>query len=237
MIAAAGNNKPPSSDGQITHGRQINASNTGITGVGILRSSLISTGSTTYSTNGQVVSGRLFTGSVIIAGDSITLDGCQVETSGSSVIGINVTGSNVTIKNCTVLAPSGSMYQAIHAEDGTGSRLLRCDVSKGENNMTIETDNVTVEECYVHDSSAVSSPGGHKDCIEVYGGSNHNVIRSKLVHLKYTETAAINIAPWWGNTSVVNVNIDDCYLGGGHMHIVVDLQSTGVLQKIRFRRK
>lgn len=218
-------------EGAVVHGRDVHAdgSNTGIAGIGVSSGSLTNTGATTYSTNGQTITGRRFTGTVSITGSNITLSGCQIDLAGSFSKGIYVTGNNVTIEDCTIFATSGqSMYMCIHASGGTGLMIRRVNATGGENVVTIETSGVTIEDSYLHHPSNASNPGGHKDVIEVYGGSDTLIQRSRLVH-DADETAVINIAPWFGSTSVANTIVQDCYIDGGIMHFVVDLQSTGTI--------
>jgi hypothetical protein len=222
--------------GAITHGRQVNATNTGITGAGISAGSLTSNAGGTYSTNGQTITGYAFTGTVTLNGDNITLSGCTVTLSGSSSKGVIINGAGCIVEDCTITAPSGqSMYMGIHVSNGTNATIRRCDISRGENNMTIENGPTTVTESYLHDSSNASNPGGHRDCIEVYGGNDVTLNKNRLVH-PTGETSVVNIAPWWGSTSVDSCTIDDNWIDGGMEHIIVDLQSTGTITNTRIRR-
>jgi hypothetical protein len=220
----------------ITHGQQVNATNSGIAGLGLVDGDLTSTAGQTYSTNGQTITNRLFTGGVTVSGSNVTLQGCKFRFAG----GLNskalvVTGSNVTIRGCTLVPSSGSWYMAIHASAGTGLLVDACDISGAENNMTVETESVTVQYSYLHDSSNISDTSGHRDAIEIYGGSGHTLKLNRITH-PAGETAAINIAPWFGSTVVANVTIDDNFIDGGNMHMVVDLQSTGSITNTRVRR-
>jgi hypothetical protein len=225
-IAAAG----------ITHGQQVNAGNTGIAAQGLVDGDLTSTAGTTYSTNGQTITNRLFTGTVTVSGSNVTLVGCKFAFGGgANTKGLVVTGSNVTVQNCTFAPTSGSWYMGIHAANGTGLVVDYCDVSGCENNMTIETSGVTVRRSYMHDSSNASAPAGHKDVIEIYGGNDTVIELSRLVH-PADETAVINIAPWFGSTSVDNTRVQDCFIDGGHMHFVVDVQSSGQITNTRVLR-
>lgn len=224
--------------GGISHGQQVNASNTGLVALGLDDTDLISTPGAVYSTPGQTITNRLFTDQVRITANNITLRNCKIRWAGSAnAKAVIVTGSNVTLKNCLIVPSSGSWYMGVNASGGSGLTIDACDISGCENLLTIDAgvDNVTVQYSYMHDSSAVSNPGGHRDVIEVYGGSNHSIRMNRLVHPP-GETAAINVAPFYSNTSVSNVNVDDNFIDGGNMHVCVDKQSTGTQTFLRFRR-
>lgn len=224
--------------GAITHGSQVNASNTGIAALGLTDGDLASTAGTTYSTNGQTVTNKLFTDTITVSGSNIILQGCKFTFGGgANTKCLVVTGTNVTVRNCTILPSSGSWYMGIHATGGTGLTVDACDISGCENNMSVDAgvDSVTVQYSYLHAASNASNPSGHRDALELYGGSGHVVKLSRLTH-PAGETAVINIAPWFGSASVANASIDDCFIDGGNMHFVVDLQSTGSITNTRVRR-
>ena len=221
--------------GGITHGQQMNASNTGIAYAGLTVGQLTTAGSTTYSTAGQVITNMYFTGPVVLNAANITLRNCQVEASGSSTKAVEVTASGVLIENCTIIAPGAtSGYMGIHM-GGTNLTVRRCDISKFENNMTIEGGPTLVEYSYLHDSSNVSNPTGHRDCCEIYAGDDVTLRMNRMVH-PAGETSVINIAPWYGATNVLRCTVQDCFLDGGNMITLVDLQSTGVINFPRFLR-
>lgn len=216
------------------HGRDIFASNTGIAGNGVSESSLQTIAGMTYVIDGQIVEGKLFTDSVVVNADNVTIRNCKFKTSGSNTQSLHIKGANVRVEYCTFTTSTGSVYMQVHIS-GSGATVYRCDISRGENNITVEADTAHIEESYLHDSSNVSNTSGHRDTIEIYGGNDVAILRSKLIH-PTGETATINIAPWWQATNVIGTTIDDCYLDGGHAHILVDLQSTGVIQNTRVRR-
>lgn len=218
----------------ITHGSQVNATNTGIAGVGVARASLTATGSTIYGTSGQTISGRLFTGTVTLNGNNITLERCQIETNGMNTMGVIVNGTGCVIQDVTIVPPSSSTYICINinADDTT---VRRVNASVSENIITVSANNVLIEESYLHDTSNLANPSAHQDIIEVYGGSNVTIRKNRLF-MHDDETAAINIAPWWGSSSSDNVWIDDNWIDGGNAHILVDLQSTGTINGTRVRR-
>ncbi len=211
--------------GEITHGSQINTSNTGITGAGISRASLTVSGGRTYSTAGQIISGLLFTDTVVLNADNIILRNCQVETNGENTKGIVINGSNCTVEYTTVVPPSSSTYMCIEV-GGNNAIVRRVNASISENIITIGASTVLVEECYLHDTSNLANPAAHQDVIEVYGGNDVTIRRCRLF-MHADETAVINIAPWYGSDSSDNVVIEDNWIDGGNAHVLVDLQSSG----------
>jgi hypothetical protein len=219
----------------ITHGRQVNATNTGIAGIGVSSGSLITTGSTTYSTAGQTITGRRFTGPVTLAGNNITLSGCQVETSGSTARAITITGTGCIVQDTTILPPSSSMQICLYIPGGNNAVIRRVDARGAENIVTLEADDVVIEDSYLHDVSNAANPAGHRDVIEVYAGARARIRRNRMV-MDDDETAVINIAPWWGSVSVSDCWVDDNYIDGGNMHFVVDVQSTGTITNTKVRR-
>lgn len=226
--------------GAITHGQQVNATNTGVTALGLVDGNLTTVAGATYSTgnNGQTISNRLFTDQVIVSGSNITLQGCKFRWAGAAnAKAVVVTGSNVTLRNCTILPSSSSWYMAVSAAGGSGLLIEACDISGAENLLTIDAgvNSVTVQYSYMHDSSNVADPSGHRDVIEVYGGTGHNIRMNRLMHPS-GETSVINVAPFFGATSVASVSVDDNMIDGGNMHFVVDLQSTGTITNTRVRR-
>lgn len=233
---------PPIVGGEITHGRQVNAANTGIAGIGVSEGSLTTTPGANYTTafNGQTVSGKKFTDTVDISATNFTLDGCLIEVAGANAKGINITGTNVTISNCMVRAPSTAQayYQGIHPVDCNGVLVYRCDVKWGQNLMTVEGDGVTVRESYLHDMTTGGDVNAHTDAIEVYGGTTCIIERSKLVSIDppFGGTGMINISPWWQDTSVYECQTLDCYIDGANIIFLIGADSTGDVYRATVKR-
>lgn len=219
--------------GEITHGRQVLATNTGLVAAGVSEASLQTVNGATYSTNGQVIEGKLFTGSVVVSGNNVTIRNCKFMMSGQNTKSLAITGSGVRVEYC-LFTSSTAVYMQLHV-GGANATIYRCNAGLGENIVTIEAGGCRIEESYLHDATNAANPSAHRDTVEVYGGNDTTIIRSKLVH-PAGETSTINIAPWWGSTSVNTTTIDDNYIDGGHAHILVDLQSSGTIQNTRVRR-
>lgn len=228
-------------DGSVTHGRDISAANTGITGAGVSQSSLATiTGGVTYSTNGQTITGKLFTDSVTVSADDVTFENCMFTSIGANNFMLRVNGSGCTVDHCTFLPTSGhSSYEGIYTEQ-TGLTVTRCDISGCENNITTAagSGDINILECYLHNPVSPDNPSGHHDNIEVYGGATVNIERCRVT-MQANETAVINVAPWSSGAFVSDLTISDNYLDGGNYLVLVDLQSQGTggtIQRTRVLR-
>ncbi len=216
-----------------------NASNTGLAGAGISESSLVAQGAITYGTsnNGQTITGKKFTGTVAVSASNFTLRGCLIEVGGGDY-GVRVKGgSNFLLEDCTIRTTGSAGYTGVLTEGGSFTTVNRCNISMFENGMSLNggTD-FTLDSSYIHHTKPQS--GGHTDAVEIYGGSRIVLKNSTIMDLPFSNgsTSAVNIAPWWGSTIVDECTVQDCFLDGGNMHVVVDLQSTGYIRHVRFLR-
>lgn len=226
-----------SGGGGITHGQQVNASNTGIAGVGLTAGDLTSQAGQTYSTNSQTITGRRFTSPVVVTGSGVTLRNCLFDfAGGSSTRALRIQGNNCTVENCTIGTNGATSYYHAILIEADGATINRCDLSNAENVIEDDGNNTLVLESYLHDAQAISNPGGHVDVIEVYGGNNHTYRRCRLGDDTADVTATVNIAPWFGSSSVAGVLIEDCFVDGGNAHVLVDLQSTGTITNVKVVR-
>lgn len=207
-----------------THGREVSAPKVGIAGLGLLESDLPKSSSGTFTTPSQTIENRWFTNGVVLAGDNQILRGCIIEAVGPNAKAVRVPGQNVTIENCLIRSLSGQSFY-VGVEPGIGTTIRRCDISLGENLVTSVNDNVLMEENYMHNVSAASNPGGHRDVMEIYAGNNVTVRRNRLWHGDDLETSVINIAPWGTSASTDNVSITDNFIDGAGLHMIIDLQS------------
>ena len=220
----------------ITHGRQVNAANTGIARAGLTRSQLTASGSINATTAGQVITGKNITGKVTITADNVTLRNSWVTNSGSGAVLIDVLGNNFTMENVTATPGAGNAaYQCVWVEDGTGHKIIGSDISRCENLISLnDSGQVTIDQNYLHESAALGS--GHKDAIEVYAGDNVQITKNRIEHPKNTETAAVNVAPWSGSSHVDGLNVVDNYIDGGHMHFVLGNLGSGYIRDIKIKR-
>lgn len=226
---------PPVTTG-ITHGRQVNATNTGIARAGLTRSQLTASGSINATTPGQVITGKNITGKVTITADNVTLRNSWVTNSGAGAVLIDVLGNNFTMENVTATpGPGNAAYQCVWVEDGTGHKIIGSNISRCENLISLnDSGQVTINQNWLHESAALGA--GHKDGIEVYAGDNVQITQNRIEHPSYTETAAINVAPWSGASHVDGLTVTDNYIDGGHMHFVLGVLSSGYIRDIKIKR-
>ena len=227
----------PTPDAGITHGQQINDSNTGYTsyldpdlGRVLVLGDLTSQAGQTFSTNGQTITKKRFTSQVTVTGDNITFIGCLFGDYESVVIGGAASGT--TLQYCTVIGSGTSAYEGI-LNQGASTTITRCDVSNAENCLTNDggADNLIIEESYLHDPLS-DDPGAHHDVIEIYGGSSVIIRKSRIMMTEH-ETAPINIASAFGDIN--GVDVLDNFIDGGNQHIIVDNQGSA-LTRVRVLR-
>lgn len=241
-FGGAGNDLRPAAATAITHGRQINASNTGLNYNGIPESSLTPvSGYQNYSTNGMLVEGKSFNNRIDISGNNITVRNCKLVNGGVDTFGFLVTGANVLIEGCLITSPAGqSTTEPIYIGNFVqNTTVRRCDISRGCQAGSIYGVGAQIVECYCHETSVASDPTQHPDVWEVYGGSNITFLRCWLEEGPQPQfDACINCAPWQAsNPSVDNLVVSDCWLEGGQEVVLLDVQSaTGDITNTKILR-
>jgi hypothetical protein len=186
----------------ITHGNQINASNTGVpAGVTLTPAS----GTVTLSTPGAVWEGRDLTGSLEITADNVTVRNCRIRLN-SGYFAIQNSGKNLLVENCEIFSPSGA-YTGIA---GSNMTVRSCDIHNFENGIGAGS-NVIVEESYIHD--LYYGPGAHVDGIEWQSSGSNSVIRRNRIVLG-DDTGCVNITPYNGGSANDNTVQDNLFSGG-----------------------
>lgn len=235
-VAKFGEESPAST---ITHGQQINASNTGINAAGVTASSLTSRSGGTFSTNNQVFENQRFTSGVRLNGSNIVIRNSIIEVpEGYLNNALEIYGDSALIENVYIRAAGGGGFTGILVKETVDSATIRrVDVSNFENIVTYVGNNVTIEESFLHDPKSETKPEQpHHDVIEVYGGTNLTITKSRLT-MWAEETAPINVASVAGWDSIDNVTVTDNYLDGGNMHFVFDRQGDTITNVKVFRNR
>lgn len=213
----------PGGGGTVTHGQQINATNTGIVGAGISEASLTASGSVTYSTAGATVSGLKVTGTISLQGNNITLRNCVIVQGGANSYGLIIDGSGCLVENVTIRTPSSSVSMlSTIIVGGSNATVRRCDASGGENILTSNGVGALYQENYFHDCSIVSDTAGHADVAEVYNGSA--TFQRNRMAMGMTVDGVINAAPYSGQ-KVDYLRVWDNFLDGGQAHLLIDNQA------------
>ena len=231
LLAARGQRlqgQPPPLDG-----RFVNASNTGLAGIGVDPATLTTQGAITYSTAGQTITGKKFTGRATITGDNITISGCQFvggDVGATAYIPCRVSGgSNFTIQDCTFTPDTGlAFYIGIDIIGGDGATIQRNDIGTCSNGITLDVGTITntlIQYNYIHDLT-----GGDNDCVEVYAGSGVTILNNWLVLSSDSAThdqSSINIAPYRSGIAVDHVLARGNFMDGGNVSVVDAVISPG----------
>src|SRR5882762_6296687 len=97
--------------GGITHGRQVNASNTGLNYNGIDPATLTPSARTSFDVDNEVIEGLSFTGRVDVNANGVTIRNCMWVGGGESTFGILVIGDGLTMEGVTIKpAPATAWY-------------------------------------------------------------------------------------------------------------------------------
>jgi hypothetical protein len=212
----------------ITHGQEINASNTGFAAGGLTVADLVTQAGGTFSTNGQVIERRHFTSGVTLTGANQILRDCFIDVGeDENVMALRLEGTGTLVERVKVVARGRGGFVGVLISSGSGHTLRRVESSNFENTVTTYQNNVTIEESYLHDPASPYA-GAHHDVVEIYGGNDVRIARSRMT-MGPSETAVVNVAPWGGGSNSVNrVTIEDSFLDGGNMHFIFDNQAGGI---------
>lgn len=240
--------RPFAANGPVSHGREINAANTGLQYAGVSQASLTSVGSGTIASNGALIDRELFNGRVDVTGSNNTFRNCMWVGGALNEFAALVTGSGNTFDGCLIMpAPGVSWYIGINIGDGVQNTVItRCDLSGGKTQVTNYGDNTHLLYSYCHDTSLLSDPTNHPDNIEWYGGNGGLIQYCNLPMGPIQYDGSINIAPFDDPgapasglvRSVIGLDIFDNAIDGGQGHLLVDNQSTngGVVHNVRVLR-
>lgn len=195
------------------------ASNTGVPA----GTTLTSSGSLTASTPGQLVNALDITGSVTVTANNVTIQNCRITVDGYYGVYLDQGATGVTLKNCEIIGDAAGP-QYIGATGG-GCTLDACYLRGLENPITLTDGNAVVKNCFIE--RLEGAPGAHFDGIEVYAGSNYQIINNNIRMTDasgnwLSDTGAINIASTWSN--IANVLVDHNWLGGGSYTLTLDEQ-------------
>lgn len=193
---------PPT--GSITHGSQINASNTGFSG------SLNTVAGFTASTAGQTYQDINVNGDIDITAANVTIKNCKINA--VRWYGIHVlAGASATIENCEIYGTIDRVTGVLVEGTATIKRVNVHDVDIGL--YTTNGAHMTVIESYVHDLWAFNfdSPpsvngGSHNDSIKGTNSGNVTVIRCRLVAI-YSPGKTAPYAGISGNHHVEGGNV------------------------------
>lgn len=196
--------------GAITHGRQLNATNTGPEAAGYT-SLKTWTGSTSITTNGTVIEGyRFVNGAPSVYADNVVLRGCEFRSTGPQWWIVRNEGKNLIVEDCrfrpdATNGPETTMAQSYQQGIkcfgvARGLTVRRCEFWGFGNAIEFEPTNSTsttpiiVEDTWMHHAAAITYSGSdeyhHDGILSSYASNNVRVRRCKIVSLGNTNALA-----------------------------------------------
>jgi hypothetical protein len=174
----------------ITHGSQVNETNTGVPSGHTLTDvaatiEVTESWITNQNSGSRILQNRHFLSGayLIVSVDGFTIQYCKF--SGKSGFTTNANdgqsslGKNIQILDCEFDGNHENTGGDV-AVYGSSLTLKRVHIHNWPRAMWVGDDNIWVEQCYMHDIT-VDSSGAHLENIYVAGGANQTYIRSKLI--------------------------------------------------------
>ncbi|WP_437954631.1 hypothetical protein WME76_23995 [Sorangium sp. So ce119] len=223
--------------GDVAHGRDIGAANTGIAGAvaaGLPCGQLTDyDGPRIVDVPGTVIENKRIVGAIKILADDVTVRCCDVDLDGAVDargiwVGYETNPSGWRIEWNTIHGGTTGTIGIDLTTSGDGV-CRRNDVSEQENGMRLSGGHV--EENYLHDPIPYDGTA-HRDQIEIYGTSQPtSLLRNRIEH-DGEETAAINITCDFGATD--DVLVQDNFIDGGNYTLYNREQGHGMPTRVRF---
>lgn len=187
--------------------------------------SLTDQGSITYSTNGQTITAKRFTGRVTVTAANVTFVNCKWDYGDWFQLDTSNSTGPVACNYCTFdLKNWSSGGSAVYGKNTT---LYRCQVLGFENGGKFTADS-TLDQCLIHSPADSAVSGAHVDGWEFYEGSGFTVRDSKIVVTNGATTwsgaggttAALNFSTDVG--AISDVTVERCRLSGGAYAVYFD---------------
>lgn len=219
MVLTPATDSVPASD--ITHGEQLNGSNTGIVGAGLTYADLTPAGSIKSQGTGtaqdpEIIEGFDCTGYLRVddGHNHVTFRNCRAQ-GGVFLADNRFGGQGVRFEWCEIYGatpdgPSNLVYNT----QGGDLTLYRCDVWDGAPDGVKNSggSKLRIEESWVHDQ--YRGPGTHSDSFQMQSGGSVEIVRSRLEAPYQTSNAAILLQAKTGNIAGP-ILVEDCLLSGG----------------------
>jgi len=166
-------------------------------------------GTLTINTNGTVVENQERTGNIVVNADNVVIRNCKIIYGPGTAIQSN--GLNLLVEDCEIDLQNTIGGTGIESFNYTARR---CDVYGGENLMWAET-NVTIEDCYLHDTvpyNPIDDP--HTDGIQMPTVTENVLIKHNTIYGGYVDEDN------FGNSAItsgdsINVRVLNNLLAGG----------------------
>lgn len=216
-----------SGGGVVTHGRQLDTTNTGPEAAGYTLTAW--TGGSSFTTPGQVIEGKRLSNTAVLA-DNVTFRGCEFKCTAVADFVVRIDGANNTVfEDCRwrpantdtpPVSMAQSYQQGIKMFSGEGLTVRRCEFWGFGNAIefepinSTETNPIVVEETWMHDAAAYGYVGSdeyhHDGILSSYAAGWVQVRRCKIASLGNTNALAFQtIGGKWHD-----LIIEDNYFSG-----------------------
>ncbi len=259
MRGATASTPPP--PGSITHGQQINVTNTGRVGAATAAVSNYSAtlttlnGAQTYSTT-QTIRNTKFTGYVEVRGGTVTFEFCQF-TYQPAAAGAQLRLYNDGSATGTVICNWCDFDTGLSGTQGNFESTCFQAGERGSSNPGTTSGSFTVYRCaltgcgnifgmhqfYAGASNVTESylrfptsgGGTHPDGMEIYSSNNLTVLRCRIVISADTDQSCLNITRDFGDVPVEQpVIVQDSYIDGGTSPVLTRDQGGTALKMARY---
>jgi hypothetical protein len=180
------------------------------------RVALTSSSKMSYGTAGETVSAKKFNGKVIVTAHDVKFIDCEF--TNATDWGCDADMKRVTFEYCRFTGGGTSTSQKGAAILGV-AKVKFCDISKFEDGIKLQGNDVCVEDCYIHDP--LGAPEGHFDGIQVSGSNDRVSIQRNSITWK--DTSCVFNKPDWG--PVLNVTVKHNRLEGGGYRVYFDARN------------
>jgi hypothetical protein len=235
---------PATGNSTITHGEQINASNTGASGTLTAYN-----GNYTISTAGAVVQNLEIFGEVRVTAPNVNITNCKIHGIGDyyPLLAYDQ-ATGLTIDHCTITgsAPVGSSGDVAGIALEADAHITRCDIGGPWIGDGIRpAQNAVITECYIHpfwngrDEAGNSIDNTHNDGVQTEGSPNVQVIRCRIMVDSFPNAAVTSAGNAGWNSAVFldglngvessNCLVRDSYLAGGNYTIWIGLGSNNTI--------
>lgn len=179
------------------------ASNTGAKGA-----LTVYTGDRVISGNNVVIENQDIRGRIDFLGSGCVLRNCKLTYTGYWPLRFMAeSGTPGLVEDCTLIAGPDSQCSVY----GDNVTIRRCNIYGAADGIKGGND-VTVEDCFVHDLAG-GDPSFHHDGIDIEGNGN-SIVRHNTVLVDFGETSCITVARWTAGTLFNNVLVEDNLLAG-----------------------
>src|SRR4030095_14291858 len=126
----------------------------------------------------MVVNGLRVTGTILVYGNNVTIQNCEVNASGEIWAIKQESGSGLRVKNCHIYGvPSKTNRDATHVLMGVegATEVAYCNIHGVEN--AIQGDSNYIHDNYIHDFPRWIAADDHTDGVQTFGSSGAGGLR------------------------------------------------------------